>query len=1125
VSPLRAVAEARKPLPHHSYIKAIQWIKANPFFRDRVFANPFPRQLSNLHSLAQLRALDDFHELAWHVAYLTTHGKTIAEFVDLRLAFDTAVALGDYAKSKELLNEASVRFGESIWLFKQQISLAQETAGLETQKRVAAAIEREASAFAAFIAHYWSVKCEPSVNSARAEGSFRTLLDSATAETALRDYLGYHVISDSVTLQASIECCRYDALSSAVDLHEAVVSTFRIAAATAISLDHTALATLAFRYASVTRDARIEAAARILGRSGWEVDGNDRRLAAALEGFASNDFVQACQDISVAISEAPTRIDLLDTGSRFEAAGFPLTPSLQRPVDIALRLIGSLRTVADDNAENLGRLQKLAGTWSALEFGRAVRGVTSTVMSSIALVHSQDYRLSTATTSGCSMVLMPSIATHTQTEYLQVLTEAIPQLAPVLFAPAQLPAGLEESQLFTSGDAGVLSTAYLRAAQGTWGDVLACANLLVQSSMRYYSFEGVRLQIRSLLELNKELDAAKALVRLLLSDQRFRPVLPTIAVADAVARRNDPADNAVLCVVVLLDLAAKMAGDVFEGHRNIAYEDFLLLNGHRRPSDLEGHESEYKHDELVYYLRNVCIERIMETSVEFDTSLEVAEERAAVCRLLVKLDPANGEIYDAEHKEILRKLIVRKRSREVEQSKIYVDVESVRATATEKLREQFARYAALAAAKLDDVFFRHLREAIDRLNADLAASGKNLALSLPRNEIDDLFLAMITLVRDEFVSSSEHGLDGYLSTRIRHGTLSGQLRAPLEDAKLITTRDSSGNYKTNERWISAEDGSSEVQRQLGQLLSSFSKSYDALVGEIKSDWVQIRRDASGIGMFAFAISREQMGRIRRQMPVPPSLDVFVDVVLQFLHQELESSLANMRAAICDQGKVRATQMLNELEANVTALVALADTNALITAIRGARTEVQRTFDRVEQWFNVSRSAATEPFLPEDAINIATNMTHVPFDVQIDVSPERQVLCRGERLSLMVDILINLLENVRKHAGLDSPGVNLSVKSDAEAIVFTIVNDVAPGALTSEAALRLTKIRDALADPRHASNVAKEGGSGFHKIWKILSHDFHIRAPQLYFGFVPAADRFEVKVTLPSESIIYEGVSS
>ena len=50
----------------------------------------------------------------------------------------------------------------------------------------------------------------------------------------------------------------------------------------------------------------------------------------------------------------------------------------------------------------------------------------------------------------------------------------------------------------------------------------------------------------------------------------------------------------------------------------------------------------------------------------------------------------------------------------------------------------------------------------------------------PESEVDDLFRKIIESARDIFVKHEHHGLDVYLSTKIRHGTISNHLRKPLE---------------------------------------------------------------------------------------------------------------------------------------------------------------------------------------------------------------------------------------------------------------------------------------------------------------------------------------------------------
>jgi len=50
----------------------------------------------------------------------------------------------------------------------------------------------------------------------------------------------------------------------------------------------------------------------------------------------------------------------------------------------------------------------------------------------------------------------------------------------------------------------------------------------------------------------------------------------------------------------------------------------------------------------------------------------------------------------------------------------------------------------------------------------------------------------------EFALHPEHGLDAYLSLRIRHGTLSGHLRGPVEREHLVIRRDAAGRYRPSD---------------------------------------------------------------------------------------------------------------------------------------------------------------------------------------------------------------------------------------------------------------------------------------------------------------------------------------
>lgn len=68
----------------------------------------------------------------------------------------------------------------------------------------------------------------------------------------------------------------------------------------------------------------------------------------------------------------------------------------------------------------------------------------------------------------------------------------------------------------------------------------------------------------------------------------------------------------------------------------------------------------------------------MDTSSEFYSSNELYEERIKICQILIELDSRNHDIYSNQIKEYTAKLFINKKMSEIEQSKIYVDIEGIK---------------------------------------------------------------------------------------------------------------------------------------------------------------------------------------------------------------------------------------------------------------------------------------------------------------------------------------------------------------------------------------------------------------------------------------------------------------
>ena len=141
----------------------------------------------------------------------------------------------------------------------------------------------------------------------------------------------------------------------------------------------------------------------------------------------------------------------------------------------------------------------------------------------------------------------------------------------------------------------------------------------------------------------------------------------------------------------------------------------------------------------------------MQVSSVFGGTRELEEERKSVLSMLVKLDPKNAKDYEAELRDLTRAQLIHRGVRQVEQSKIYVDVSAIKRLFEKEHRENFQRYQALLKAsvgKVDDGFVEAFTNALS--GAPLPQS----FLEVPKDEPNDLLLLMLGGLFDECRSNA-----------------------------------------------------------------------------------------------------------------------------------------------------------------------------------------------------------------------------------------------------------------------------------------------------------------------------------------------------------------------------------
>jgi hypothetical protein len=659
-------------------------------------------------------------------------------------------------------------------------------------------------------------------------------------------------------------------------------------------------------------------------------------------------------------------------------------------------------------------------------------------------------------------------------------------------------------------------------ASTDYDGALKLARELAAAPGERYGFIAKRWIAECLLLCGSVTEAIDYVCNACIEDKNVVRMMPLAQCAFLVDKRYRALFAGKLSTPVLLDLYTRNHDAKYASERNYAYEDFLVAHELERPSQLREFVDNFDRSLLLYYLRFICVPEVMQDSVTFNSSRELEEERRAVCVILAEIDADNLEEHEKEIRDITRQLVVIRGVRAVEQSKIFVDLSAIRRWADKNLKESFARYQALLSAGLDaggtgiDVALRDLL-------AGTPVSEKYLRL--PENETSQLLVNMLSSFLRQCLIHPEHGLDCYLSMRLRHGALAGQLRAPLEHERIVSQREGPlDEYKSNEHWVSelSKYLSPELVNKIDEHLCSFSGKFDAFVDRFAGDYIQIRSDDKPKGLFELPLNVLVVRALASEISTKVAFEEFIDVCAELFWQLLEPCLRNVHQTIDSTLRPELTGLFESLRTELNKLEVQYLISELDAAILNAQTKAQQKLEQVKDWFRIAKPLTERYFTFEEMVDIGLECVtnaHPDFRPRFNVSlSAKDSTIRYGQLSLFSDIFVIVFDNVRKHSGLTEPRVAVSARIIGDRLEIEIVNEVSPVAVTPEREERVNQIREAISQDGYLRAVRSEGGTGLKKLRNILrSGSDPDRRPEFGFG----DNVFSVKFTLRIWEIVQE----
>lgn len=1000
-------------------------------------------------------------ELAWLVARFTQQRDYLANFRAQACHLDKLCVEGDYQAAIELLTEITSTHGESMWSIQLRIALEQKQSGLEAQKAYYDSVKRQyRRGILAYVAHHTSVLSEDRTSWQRFSETLIRASDKR-AEKATGDYFKYRLLgiwSDSSSSIANV--LRVEQSHSIIDQYETFVALcqhvvtrpYRSDLRNAVAAGAAALASIGdFRLANVAEAANQGAQT---ARIGNEI------TSEALSAGANKDHWPVSD---------PWAVIALSCGNAILPNWQPGTQS-----NLFNDHLTNLFRSGGNTAAVAGELEKLSHMFRGLP---VAKGILDFIRAFYPAGSSPPFQFHVINLNSSVRPTTSAIVEAISGTYSKVVSDSCLRLARAL-------------RLFYEED-------YNGSRDALGGDGL--------------SDEGAFGRLKDLLGLwcvhrvGDQEEVISSLSRLGSRNPSEIALLPVERMIGELHLSSYKKLSDRLAPLNALNMLWKLTeSDKVASTLRLMTGQFLRRADIGLPSTIIEQSARFNIDELVYFLREVCVSSVLDVSRLFKSSEAVQAERQAICGALNALDPQNSQYYSDEVLAIGRRLKVDEGLRIVDQSRVHVDTDALTRWAHRTLAEDFDRYNDLARAGIGasgsfDDALREIRDAIRR--------SKQGEFFTPQNEADHALVRLLRAIREEFLNSSSYGLDYFLSKRIRHVSFIGLVRGPLEFAHLISTRPTANSaYGSNLFWRERLTTlSSNDWEGVDGAIKAFSEKFDDALNRLKSQVLHVRSEERPEGIFDIPLSAGLLVIGRALLQDDLTFEEFLRVVYLIFWAALEPSLQEAHEIINNELKMGIAHDIDSLKAQIAVHAqhdpAFPEVSA---ALAQASSGVQTALSDASSWFTRPElREAARYFNLEEALDVAIESAlklHRAFTPNIIRRVEGEISLSAPDLVFITDAVLVAFSNIKEYAKLDNPDVSILLRLDStsEVLAVEIENEVAPRARSVQQDARIAEIASVIESGVKNQRTNMEGGSGFIKLAAVVQQSSRGR---IEFGYI------------------------
>lgn len=1099
-----------------------QAINLNPLLKK---ARALGTNFSSIHDIFQRNTFgytDELRrELFWLLYNIENFSVEISSFLKRKESVETLILFGKFDEANICLQETVNEFGENLWSIELRLMLKEFQLGTKFNwEMLSELLKNINSPFYKFIINFFSKRIEENMSFENCFAQFQNEFDSVTTDPMVKDFLVFKSIPIA-NYEYNFEDLRgvlfVTNIFGTIDQYNIVIDSIVKLVSKTSEFDKIILPFLR-KLNVIIQDNKIKNLINLIDTNSQLILLNDTaKLLPIFDEYSKGKFEECFILVFEEIKKSPKCFELYEIYCKCLINLKRKFKKSQVSGIVDSILYSVYRTLQHDRNSNEHRkkLQKYSLIFLSQDFGKQIYSFT------LSLIRDSDANEFALISNLVSIFNNPRILNldlrdrdSSVVEKFKILDYSNSTNYSMFFREGETYVDIEES-------CDIIQQLVYKARSFYQKNMFKEIIFLIEPYIindeiisPFYYDEILYLLIESYIESGDLLKALRLSANIL-SSENFYTNKFNAAVLMSKIKENGIENFAEYIELPILFSYSLKDYDLYE-----IYIEFMLYNDEEYPSKLNIEKliERFTVENLVYFLNEVCAISTMQYSLEF-SSIDKAEiERVEICNVLKEIDPKNRVSYDLEIADILRASAVRKALKEVNDGRLYINIESLKNQQQNTIRESFERYKEIESTTKEK----------NLIGFNASKEGDWKVMDFIQKEIDPhytdpTYLAFKSIymdTREKFLYSKEYGLDSCLSTNFRHGSVKNHIRSVFEKLNLITSK-LGDFYIDNNYWAEKFLYDSELNLQIQERLKTFSDDIDQYTLFIVNNLIQItteRVSDKDDGLFNYSTNDKILWTFfKERKDMFDSADAVIEILYTNLITYTKIDIYKEIAEVFSESINDSFQkMIEYLQIDLRNL-GVNNQSELLPNILTSSTNIQKELEVISNWFTLNTTSSSSLLDIETIINASKEYTN-RINPNNCINPKMNIGFPMPAYSSLIFVFNILFNNIIEHSKLGSQDLDVSVdvfNPKDKYIEIKITNSISSELDLTEIESKLSVIKNNWNKNKNIERSNTEGGSGFDKIKRILLYEAMAKTDK--FQYTVEYEKVSVSLFLPFKS--------